>query len=92
MADMTDWTTWLLAGAVLLLFAAFFWFTGVHMFDFTRRLVHTIQHWPEIRRAMVEAEARAGGRYPLWYRLARVSLIAALIGLLVVVVWRKFAA
>ena len=92
MAEIADWTTWLLAAAVLLLFGAFFWFTGVHMFDYMRRLVHTIQHWPEIRRAMVEAEARAGGRYPLWFRLVRGSLLVALVGLLALVVWRKFAA
>jgi hypothetical protein len=91
MSDITDWTTWLLAGAVVLVFALYFWFTGRHMFDAARRLIHTIRHWPEIRRSMVEAEVRAGGRYPLWYRLVRVSLIAGLIGLLAFVVWRKFA-
>jgi len=92
MTEIADWTTWLLAVAVLLLFGAFFWFTGVHMIDYASRLIHTIQHWSEIRRAMVEAEVRAGGRYPFWFRLVRGSLLVGLVGLMVLVVWRKFAA
>jgi hypothetical protein len=89
MSDMPDWTVWLLAVALLALFGWFFWHTGAVMLDASRRLIGTIQNWPQIRRAMVEAEVRSGGRYPFWFRAVRVTLILALIGLLLLLVWRK---
>ena len=91
MIDMPDWTVWLLALALVGLFGWYFWHTGSMMLEFTRRVVATIQNWPEIRRAMAEAEAQSGGRYPLWFRAARVGLILALVCLLALLVWRKLA-
>lgn len=85
-----DWSTWLLALAVLALFVTFFWLVGRALLDYARRLIGIIQNWPQIRRSMVEAEARAGGRYPLWFRAVRVLLIVALIGLLALLLWRRF--
>ena len=38
----------------------------------------------------VEAEVRAGGRYPLWFRAVRVLLVLALIALCVLMIWRRF--
>jgi hypothetical protein len=89
MDSQPDWMVWLLALAVCALFGFFFWHVGVGLFDYGRRLIDTIQNWPQIRRAMVEAEARSGGRYPLWFRTVRVSLVLAMIGLMVLLVWRK---
>ncbi len=85
-----DWSTWLLALAVIALFVAFFWLVGRALLDYARRLVEIIQNWPQIRRGMVEAEVRAGGRYPLWFRAVRVLLIVALIGLAALLLWRRF--
>lgn len=60
------------------------------LFGYSRSLLGMIQNWPQIRRAMVEAEVRAGGRYPWWFRAIRVTLILAMIGLVAVIIWRKF--
>jgi hypothetical protein len=89
MAGQPDWTVWLLALAVCALFGFFFWFVGAELLGYGRRLIDTIQNWPQIRRAMVEAEARSGGRYPFWFRAVRVFLVLAMIGLMVLLVWRK---
>ena len=91
MSDMPDWTIWLLGVALVALFGWFFWHTASVMLDAGRRVVATIQNWPQIRRAMVEAEVRSGGRYPFWFRAVRVLLILALIGLLALLLWRKLA-
>jgi hypothetical protein len=90
MSGWPDWTTWLLAAAVCALLLWYFWHTAASLFGYARRLVGTIQNWPQIRRDMVAAEAKAGGRYPLWFRLVRVFLVLAMIGLMVLIVWRKF--
>ncbi len=89
MTDLPDFTIWLLATALLGLFGWFFWHTGAVMLEAARHLIGSIQNWPQIRRAMVEAEVRSGGRYPFWFRAARVTLIIALIGLLLLLLWRK---
>jgi hypothetical protein len=89
MSDMPDWTAWLLAAAVLALFGWFFWQAGSGLISFGRQLIATIQNWPQTRRAMVEAEVRAGGRYPLWFRAVRAFLILAMIGLMVLLLWRR---
>ncbi len=86
---MPDWSVWALGLGVIALFALFFWHTGAMLVDFTRRLIGIIQGWPEIRRAMTEAEAQAGGRYPLWLRASRVVLILALVALCGLLLWRK---
>ncbi len=90
MADLPDWTTWLLAAAVIALFAWFFWHTVTSLLAYARKLIDTVQNWPQTRRAMVDAEAGNGGRYPLWYRMVRVGLILALIALLALFAWRRF--
>ncbi|WP_421759874.1 hypothetical protein [Devosia sp.] len=91
MSDMPDWLAWILAAVLLALFGWYFWHTGRTMFDAMRHLISTIENWPQIRRAMVDAEARTPrGRYPFWFRAIRVVLILALVGLLVLVLWRKF--
>ena len=89
MSELPDWTVWLLAVAVIALFGWFFWHTATAMLDAARLLIGTIQNWPQIRRRMVEAEVRSGGRYPLWFRAVRAGLILALIGLLALLLWRK---
>ena len=61
MSEGPDWTLWLLAAAVLALFGGYFLWVGRTMFGSARQLIDTIQNWPQIRRAMVEAEAKAGG-------------------------------
>jgi hypothetical protein len=80
---------WLLALAVCALFAAFFWHVAVELFGTGRRLISMIQNWPQTRRALVDAEARSGGRYPFWFRAVRVFLVLATIGLAALLVWRK---
>jgi len=89
MSDLPDWTVWLLAVALLALFGWYFWHVATTMWHAGRSIIATIQDWPQTRRAMVEAEARNGGRYPFWFRAARVVLILALIGLLLLLMWRK---
>ena len=84
-----DWFWWIVAALVAAGFIAYFVFVGRDLFGTMRSLVSTIQNWPQTRRAMVEAEARSGGRYPVWFRAIRVSLVLAMLGLMVVVVWRK---
>jgi hypothetical protein len=86
-----NWFWWVVAALVAGLFGAFFFLTGVHVISAFRRLVGTIQNWPQIRRAMVEAEARSGGRYPFWLRALRAALILSMIGLMAYVVWRRMA-
>ncbi len=91
MSGVPDGTVWILAVLVAALFVWFFWTTGASLLRYARRLITTIQDWPEIRRAMTEAEAQSGGRYPLWLRAVRVLLVLAMIGLVAVIVWRKIA-
>lgn len=90
MAAQFDWLGWLLIVAVVALFVGYFWWTGGAMLNAFRALLAFIENWPQTRRAMVEAEARSGGRYPLWFRLARILILLALFALLIVVFWRKF--
>ena len=89
MSSMPDWSVWALALVVVALFAWFFWHTSTTMLDMARRLVTTIQNWPQTQRAMAEAEAQAGGRYPLWFRAVRVLLVLALLALCATLLWRK---
>lgn len=91
MSGGDDWFWWIVAALVAALFLAFFLFVGRALFDHVRSLVSTIQNWPQIRRAMVEAEAKAGGRYPWWFRAIRVTLVLTMIGLCAFLVWRKFS-
>ena len=90
MSAWPDWSLWALMAGVLALFAGYFLWVGRTMFGSARRLIDTIQNWPQIRRAMVEAEAKAGGRYPFWYRAVRVVLVVTMIGLLAFYAWYKF--
>ena len=87
-----DWFWWIVAAAVAALFIGFFVYVGRELFAHVRSLVSTIQNWPQIRRAMVEAEAKAGGRYPFWLRAVRATLILAMVGLMALLIWRKFSA
>jgi hypothetical protein len=91
MNGMPDWTVWVLAAAVAALFLWYFWHVGTGLLGYGRRLVDFIQNWPQLRRAMVEAEVRSGGRYPFWFRAARVLLIVAMVAFAGLVVWRKFS-
>jgi uncharacterized protein (DUF2461 family) len=90
MAVEVDWPLWLLAIAVGALFVAYFWWTGGTIVASLRRLLQIVEDWPQTRRAMVEAEARSGGRYPLWFRLARVAVVVALVALVTIILWRRF--
>jgi hypothetical protein len=89
MTGQADWMLWLLAIAACGLIGWYFWHVGVELRAYSRRLIDTIQNWPQIRRSMVEAEARSGRSTPLWLRAVRVLLILAIIGLAVLLVWRK---
>jgi hypothetical protein len=89
MSGMPDWTVWVIAVALIALFGFFFWHTGASLLRMSRALIGSIQNWPETRRAMTEAEAQSGGRYPLWYRAIRVSLVVSMIGLAALLIWRK---
>ena len=89
MSGTEDWFWWIVAAAVAALFIGYFVFVGRELFGHFRSLVNTIQNWPQTRRALVEAEARAGGRHPFWLRAVRVTLILATIGLVAVMLWRK---
>ena len=91
MSGGEDWFWWIVAAAVAVIFIAYFVFVGRALFGHMLAVVSTIQNWPQIRRAMVEAEAKAGGRYPFWFRAVRVSLILAMVSLVVLLVWRKFS-
>ena len=91
MTGQPDWVVWLPALAVCALFGWFFWHVATGLLGYSRQLIHTLQHWPEIRRAMVEAEARAGGRYPPWFRAVRVTLVLAMIALMAMLLWRKLS-
>ena len=75
MSEIPNWTVWLLAAAVTALFVWFFWHTARSLLDWFASTVRTIRNWPQTRRAMVEAEVRAGGRYPWWYRAARMIIV-----------------
>lgn len=90
MTEQADWLVWVLAAAVVALFVAYFWWTGRTLVASFRRFVAIIQDWPQTRRAMVEQEARAGGRFPLWLRTARVLLVITLVGLMAYLVVRRF--
>jgi uncharacterized protein (DUF2461 family) len=90
MAVQVDWLAWLLAIAVGVLFIGYFWWTGGTIIASFRRLLQFIENWPQTRRAMVDAEARSGGRYPLWLRLARVAVLLALVALVTIILWRRF--
>ncbi len=90
MAEQGDWMVWLLALAVGVLFLVYFWWTGGTIIASFRRLLKFIEDWPQTRRAMVDAEARSGGRYPLWFRLARVAVLLALVALVTIILWRRF--
>lgn len=90
MSHGETWVWWLVAAAVAAGFIAYFLFIGRELFGSMRSVVSTIQNWPQIRRSMVEAEAKAGGRYPFWFRAVRVTLILAMVGLMIFLVWRKF--
>lgn len=90
MALQVDWLVWLLAISVVVLFVAYFWWTGGALIGSFRRLLQIIEDWPQTRRAMVEAEARSGGRYPLWLRLARVGTLLTLVVLVAIILWRRF--
>ncbi len=91
MSVAEDWFWWIVAALVAAVFIGYFVFIGKELFSYMRSLVSSIQNWPQTRRAMVEAEARAGGRYPWWFRAIRVTLILAMVGLAAVMVWRKFS-
>jgi len=86
-----DWIWWIVAAAVAALFIGYFVFVGRTLFGHMLAIVSTIQNWPQIRRAMVDAEARSGGRYPFWLRAVRTTLILSMIGLMAYVVWRRLA-
>jgi uncharacterized membrane protein YqiK len=88
-SGLPDWTVWVLAAVVAGLFGWFFWHTGVSLYRSGRQVVDLIQNWPQVRREMVEAEVRSGGRYPLWFRAVRVLLVLAMIGFAIVLIWRK---
>jgi uncharacterized protein (DUF2461 family) len=90
MAVQVDWLAWLLAIAVGVLFIGYFWWTGGAIVSSFRRLLQFIENWPQTQRAMVDAEARSGGRYPLWLRLARVAVLLALVALVTIILWRRF--
>jgi hypothetical protein len=89
MSQFPDWATWLLALVVAALFIWFFWHTGRVMLDMCLTIVRTIQNWPQTRRAMAEAEARAGGRYPWWYRAIRVFLVVCVVLLAGYLIYRR---
>ena len=89
MSGFPDWTTWLLAVAVIALFAWFFWHTARSIWGWFVRMVRTIQTWPQTRRAMVEAEVRAGGRYPFWLRAARVLIVLFAVALVAYIIYRR---
>ena len=91
MSGGENWVWWIVAALVAALFIAYFVFVGRELFGTMRSLVATIQNWPQTRRAMVEAEAKAGGRYPFWFRAIRVTLILAMVGLLAFYAWWKFS-
>ena len=90
MTVQVDWQVWLLAIAVGALFIGYFCWTGGTIIASFRRLLKFIEDWPQTRRAMVDAEARSGGRYPLWFRLARVAVLLALVALVTIILWRRF--
>ncbi len=90
MSGLPDWPTWVLAAAVAALFVLYFAWVARSMFGSARRLIDTIQNWPQARRAMVEAEVKAGGRYPFWFRAMRVLLILSMLALVALLIWRRF--
>jgi hypothetical protein len=90
MSGMPAWTAWAIALLAAALFALFFLHTGSLLLDLARRLIATIQNWPETRRRTAEAEAAAGGRYPLWLRAVRFILVLAMVALGALLIWRKF--
>jgi len=89
MTSGSDWFWWVVAALVAGLLGAYFLFTGAVMISSFRRLVETVQNWPQVRRAMVEAEARSGGRYPFWLRAARVTVVLSAIALVAYMVLRR---
>lgn len=91
MSALPDWTIWALAAAVTALLLIYFLAVGRAILTTARWLIEMIQNWPQIRRAMVEAEVQSsGGRYPLWFRAARVFVVLAIIVLTGIMLWRLF--
>jgi hypothetical protein len=88
MGELPDWTIWILAAAVLALFGWFFWHVGASLVTGFVLMVRLIQNWPQLRRERTEAEAQSGGRWPLWYRAARLAVLLALAGLVAYQFWR----
>lgn len=91
MSSGPDWIWWLVAALLVAGFAWYFWHAGRSIWKGFRAVIDTIQNWPQVRRAMAEAEARGGGRYPFWLRAVRGALVLAMIGLVSVLLWRKFS-
>lgn len=91
MDSMPDWLVWPLAALLAAVFLLYFWHSFASIIATLRRLVDLVQNWPQVRRRMAEAEAASGGRAPFWLRTVRVLLIFAMIGLVILIVWRKFA-
>ncbi len=89
MSSMPDWSAWALGLGVAALFVWFFWHTGTTMLRAGRRLLAIIEDWPQTRRALAEAEAQAGGRFPPWLRALRVLLVLALLALVALLAWRR---
>jgi hypothetical protein len=89
MGAAPDFIAWGIGILAVALFGFFFWHTGRTLVRLGRQLIATIQHWPQTRRTMTEAEAQSGGRYPWWFRAIRVALVVTAIGLGALLVWRK---
>jgi cytochrome c-type biogenesis protein CcmH/NrfG len=90
MSSSSDWWVWLLAAALIALFGWYFWHVARSLLGGFVAAARTIQNWPQTRRALVEAEAKAGGRYPWWYRAARVVIVLCIVGLAAYLVYRRF--
>jgi hypothetical protein len=92
MSEIPDWTVWLLAAAIAALFIWYFWHVGHSLVEWFISTVRMIQNWPQTRRALVEAEARAGGRYPRWYRAARVVILLSVVALAAYLIYTRLIA
>lgn len=86
MYALPDWSIWVLAVAVTALLVWFFVQVVLGFFRGTTALARLPRSW----RAVMDAERMTRVRVPRWKRIARVVLVAAMIVLLGIALWRKF--
>ncbi|MCB9993798.1 MAG: hypothetical protein H6873_09100 [Hyphomicrobiaceae bacterium] len=91
MQQSPDWSFWLLVAGVFVVLVAYAIHFVWHGSSQIKGLVSFVNRTPERRRLAAEREAKAGGRYPLWYRALQTTFIVAAIALAAYALYARFA-